>query len=341
MVVGGWVVRPMFAQEFVGTGVVHTVLDLRLSKFVQQTTMQLCNNTGATRKKVQSFRFPGPLPITVEREHVMKIRASKMMFTPKADGTRALLCFVRYFLENDWRNMVVLVHRDGKCQLVELSVSPDLFQNGGSVYDGELVLHNDGPGYAYAVFDCYAFQGVCYSVHTIDRRLSKVRLLLKQLHTPRTVDSFVLLEKPYSSFSTTNLDDARAFLANTHYLEYATDGIILVTQGPVTFGTDYNQYKLKMHHTIDLIVIVDEGTIYLASLDEADDTYVTKQRLDAFPEGVIANTVVECTVVIESGVPVFTPFMVRPDKTNPNTERVIERTLNTITDDVRLEELVR
>ena len=50
----------------------------------------------------------------------------------------------------------------------------------------------------------------------------------------------------------------------------------------------------------------------------------------------------ECSVQVDdvAGIVAYVPLWPRPDKTTPNTERVIERTIATIRDGVTLRELV-
>jgi hypothetical protein len=325
----------LFSRAQIGNVVVHDIIDSRLVTFVQQSATQLVQ---PDMKQHHSFRFPGPMPITVEREHVTAIRHGGFMFTPKADGLRVLLIFLRYYIENARQRLCVLLYRDGTCRLIQLSVNVQIYDNGGSVFDAELVQLNDMQTMRLEVFDCYAFRGVTVTSSQLQRRLLLIETLISQTNQSSR-EHFLLSAKPYFSLSKVNIENAEAFLHNTHQLDYATDGVVLVSVGPMRkCGTTSDQFKLKHRHTADLIVVLDEDDdlYYMASSDESDDTYVTKQQLYELPEGCTVNSIIECDMTISDGIVIFTPMQVRYDKSLPNTEHVIERTVQTIKDNITL-----
>ena len=330
----------MFESDFIGNAHVHRVLDYRLINFAQQSAMQLVQRD---MKKHVSFRFPGPLPITIERRHTARIRSGGFMMTPKADGTRVLLILVRYFIENDWRKMSMLLHRDGTVHLVMINLADRLYENNGSIFDAEIITHRGGNGMLLVLFDCYAFCGISISHQNLQTRLSRIERTLNEFYNCGEHDSVRIMHKPYYTMNKDNLPDALAFMSGQHYLEYNTDGIVLVHNGPMNkCGTNDDQFKMKSNHTLDLILVEDDGCLYLASLDEADDSYVVKQEVhqSEMPDGATAGCVMECGVTLDEGMIIYRPYYIRTDKTAPNVERVIERTLQTIRDGITLESLI-
>jgi hypothetical protein len=265
------------------------------------------------------------------------------MLTPKADGMRVMLVFVRYFLENARQRLCVILHRDGTCQLLQLSVNAQVNDNGGSVFDAELVHLKDNQTVRLEIFDCYAYRGITVTSSPLERRLLIVQNFIKQTDQS-SLENLKLSAKPYFPLSRASLDDGEAFMRNAHNLDFATDGVVLVHEGPMLkCGTSSEQFKLKYNHTADLIVVYDDEDElhYLASLDEGDDSYVTKQQLHDFPDGCVVNSIVECTINVGEDIVVFTPMHVRYDKHLPNSEHVIERTIQTIKDNITLGCLVK
>ena len=330
----------LFQKAQIGNVIVHNITDPRLVTFVQQSASQLVQPNA---RKHPSFRFPGPMPITVEHEHVTRIRYGGFMLTPKADGMRVMLVFLRYFLENSRQRLCVILHRDGTCQLLQLSLNVQLNDNGGSVFDAELVQLKDNLTVRLEIFDCYAYRGVTVTSSSLKRRLILVKQLIQQADQS-SAENIHLSAKPYFSLSREHLDDGEAFMTNAHNLDFATDGVVLVHEGPMRkCGATSDQFKLKNNHTADLIVVYDDEDelYYLASLDESDDSYVTKQQLREFPEGSTVNSIVECEINVRDGIVVFTPIHVRYDKHLPNSEHVIERTIQTIKDNITLGSLVK
>ena len=127
-----------------------------------------------------------------------------------------------------------------------------------------------------------------------------------------------------------------------HFLDYRVDGIVLVPNNR-KHGSKLShdtQFKMKSSHTIDLIILEDEGDIYMAAYDDQDDSYVTKQQLDYIPLGGKVNDIVECHMTLKEDLVFFEPLLLRPDKTHPNSDRVIESTINTVKDNIVLNDII-
>lgn len=260
------------------------------------------------------------------------------MFTAKADGFRSLVLFLRYFLEGDKQNICVLLYRDGNCQLIQMAAPQTAYDNGGSAFDGELVLLRDRQTVRIELFDCYAYSGVTVTQSNLQKRLKLVQTLVSKCDQS-AADRMRLDAKSFYPCTRNNVDTAEAFMNNAHQLDYATDGIIMVHPGAMSkTGTNGDQFKLKSKHTIDLIIIKDDddGMHYLATNDDNEDSYVVKQELETMPEGATVHSVIECDIHHTNDVTTYTPIRVRIDKTEPNTEHVLERTLKTIDDNITI-----
>jgi hypothetical protein len=102
---------------------------------------------------------------------------------------------------------------------------------------------------------------------------------------------------------------------------------------------------MKLDHTIDLILIQDtddpDKPFYLASYDDSDDSYITKQQIQLDTINVNdVNTIFECTAKRTDGIYTFHPLKPRLDKTHPNSESVVKRTLQTISDNIQIQTLM-
>lgn len=332
----------MFQEEPLGFSKCHRILDTRLINFCQQSSMQL---NDPSLKRYPSFRFPGGLPITPEQCHVNKIRNKNYMFTAKADGFRVLLLFLMYYIDGDWRRICVMISRDGSCHLLNVNVSSDLNDNGGSLFDGELVSTTSGWN-QILLFDCYCYRGSNLRSLNLNRRYARCEKLAEECDHKES-DSLIIKCKPYYNLETSNLETAISFLNNKHFLEYPTDGIILVPHGrnDCINGRDDAQFKLKLCHTVDLILIQDndedDKPFYLASYDDTDDSYIVKQQLQTDEiKGHDVNTIFECEVKTIEDIHTFIPLHTRPDKTHPNSETVVKRTLRTISDNIQIQTLM-
>ena len=331
----------MFEEGLLGFSKSYLITDSRLINFTHQTAMQLSN---PKLKKFPSFRFPASMPITAEKRHIYKLKHGNYMFTPKADGTRILLLFFTYYVDGDWRRMCVALYREGECQLLVVETPTELNERGGSLFDCELVQTTSG-WYEVLLFDCYSYMGSNMRDQPLLRRFAKCEHL-SQVSVHRETNSVKSSAKPYYKISAETLPDAAAFLNNCHhYLHYATDGIVLAPPGKAECfsGPDETQFKMKLEHTVDLILIEDDDdarTRFLATYDESDDSYFTKQEVSRTELPFELNSIVECKIAKIDGINTYVPVKVRPDKTKPNSERVLERTLQTLADNVTLADIV-
>lgn len=331
----------MFVKESVGYSRVFRVIDNRLITFIQQTAMQLSD---PNLKRYPSFRFPGGLPVTVESRHVNTIRSNSYYFTAKANGFRVLLLFFMYYIDGNWERLCVTLQRNGSCHLISIDAPNDINQNGGTLFDAELVDTTSGWS-SILLFDCYSYAGQNMRSLPLHRRFSRCETLAEKIPQKET-DSFRVQAKPYMKLCKDNLETLNAFLFNSnHYLNYDTDGVVLVPHGrsDVVNGKDESQFKLKSIHTVDLILVRDDeepDTFFLATYDESDNSYVPKQHANKDELNMEENQIIECYIKNENGITKYIPIKTRYDKTHPNSESVVERTLKTIEDNIKPECLV-
>ena len=328
----------MFIETYLYNSKIYEIMDHRLRNFIQQTCMQLCD---PQLKRYVNFRFPGPLPITVEKKHIAQIRHADYIFTPKADGMRAMVIMFRYHLDNDWVKMTALMYRDGTCQLLPgLHTTDEPCDHGGSVFDCEIV--NTDVGVRALLFDCYSFSGVSYLKNSLTRRLAKCEHFITSAYAAQPGDAITFEVKEYHKLNHENLNLFESYINGKHVLNYMVDGVVLIPNNRKNGNrlSQDTQFKIKLHHTIDLIILEEDGCIYIASYDDQDDSYVTKQQLECLPLDGKPNDIVECYMTLNDGMVLFEPFLLRLDKTHPNSETVIESTIKTIKDNIGIKDLI-
>lgn len=332
MSVSGELVEGMFHPAMVGRVSCFMIIDPRLRTFVQRSAMQLYE---PSTRHGAAWRFPGPMPVTIDRKSHSRLRADYMV-TPKADGTRVLMLCLRYFIDGEQQKICALLHRDGTCHLIVLHTTGGFYEDGGSLFDGELVQLTDGTTNLF-LFDCYAHRGATLAASALEARLAHVDALVRD--TEPAAERLRLHAKAYTEFDAHALPEATGWLRGEHELPFRTDGVVFVHKSRL--GRGYEQYKMKRDHTVDLVVVEDEDCLCLASADDNDDTWVVKQELRQPPAWVLPNTVVECSVHVCDDYACFTPLHARPDKPVPNSEYVVEKTVQTIRDNISLESLLR
>ena len=237
--------------------------------------------------------------------------------------------------------MASLLYRDGTCQLLPgLNTTDEPCDHGGSVFDCELVRSEEGV--RALLFDCYSYSGVSYIKNSLTRRIAKCENFLAMCYAPQPGDPVTIVVKQYHKLCKENLYIFESYMSNSHMLKYNVDGVVIVPNSRRT-GTKFLQdvqFKMKPAHTIDLIILEDEGDFYLASYDDNDDTFVTKCQLNEIPFGGSVNDIVECNMKVDGSLTLFEPLQLRPDKNHPNSEKVIELTINTVKDNISVHDLV-
>lgn len=328
-----------------GHGEATRVRDPKLVRHVESTVARALGGTS-------SERLVPPLPISPETKHVGMIRAGSYAISEKADGVRYLMCLFTAHLAGDWRRVCALYARDRSLTVVQLNLAEHLFSR-GSAFDAELVRGWDGI-YRLLVFDCYLFDGTVMRSKPFGERTVCVHRFVNEHHVSSGSDPFSLVHKRFVNIRNDagrvlveqierNANDDRTF-------EYATDGAVLIkTDAEVHMGTNRTMFKFKFQHTVDLRAQTAsgfEGYELCASRPGArrndPPQLAVHVRVEALPDNAVAGDVLECAVVLGEGGDVrIEPLHVRRDKAGePNSEWVVQRTIQTVRDNVQLEDVM-
>jgi len=278
--------------------------------------------------------YPGGNPVSIERQHLARLRAEPYVVCEKTDGTRAMLACVKCRVDGGEDLLVVaLVTRAMDVVYVPRfgNVNRAAFQ--GTLLDVEVVRNSSAGGRSdFLVFDAVCVCGVPVASQSLSDRLLAAELCLAAWPAVPEDDARVALKRFYGS---------AAELASAPPTPYATDGLILTPSlHPNTFGRNCRLFKWKPadRHTIDFLVSEDRRSLLVfdaSSREHGRHRVAGRLDRDTFP-----GAIVECAPV-SVGEGVWTPVMVRRDKVRANDTTTFERTLVNIRERITRDEVLR
>lgn len=280
--------------------------------------------------------FPGSMCVSLEREHIGLIRSKPYWVCEKTDGFRFLMLVTRL------RGMKLIV-------LVGRNMTQDVYCIGmknvprklydGAVLDGEIVTRKETGQMCFLVFDCFASNGVNVSHKPFSDRITTFAQDWKDYKADST-DPVTILDKKF--FEVRDFGD---FLAHMEAAatQFPLDGIIFTPDElPMIQGRHYKLFKWKRpcDHTIDFLLRVDTGVLFIQDASSPGRALVEGGRLVAPPhEPVPEGAICECQC-IDPGQGLWRYVKMRTDKTYPNDAVTLNRTLKNIVENLDLPELV-
>lgn len=290
--------------------------------------MQLLGSTGSRK----GF-FPGPMCVSLRREHLEIVKKEPYWVCEKTDGYRFIMMATRYkdlkVIALFGRNLPEDVYIVGMTHVPRTAYM-------GTVVDGEMVQSHDG-AWNFFVFDCMVTDGVNVCASPFDSRIEKFHSNWMSFykHDP-TQDAFILFPKKF--FEVNNFS---AFLLHMESasVQIPVDGIVFTPNAsPIVFGRHTKMFKWKnpSDHTLDFAARLADGVLF------AQDKGVPVQvaRLVAPPDVPEATdlAICECRCVdVTQNLWAFEK--VRTDKTYANDITTYRNTLRCITENLTLPEL--
>ncbi|ABT14547.1 hypothetical protein NY2A_B148R [Paramecium bursaria Chlorella virus NY2A] len=270
-------------------------------------------------------RLPGPNPVSIERKDFDKLKQHKYVVSEKTNGIRFVMLFTRIY----GLKICVIVDRAMTVYLLPFKNIPKvLFQ--GTIFDGELCVDRSEKKCAFVLFDAVIVSGITVSHMDLASRVYAMKRSLKDfknvLEDPVIIHykSWIPLEHP--TIIKNHLDKMKDV--------YHTDGIIIMSvDDPVVYGRNFNLFKLKpsTHHTVDFIVMNENGTIGI--YDPKLRKNIDVGKLDGYWN---QGSIVECAFV--DG---FWKFIQnRPDKTQANDRLTFEKTMLNIEENIMIDEVI-
>ena len=322
-------------------------------------TIRLCNNKNgppvveiedskilsSLQKKINdhwpivknSENFPGPQPISLEMKDTPKLLQYDYKVCEKTDGVRFLLYGTNFYNTN----RIFLVDRSFKFYQVDnLEFKEHFYKE--TIFDGELICNNDNQ-WIYYCHDCICLAGVNVARSQLDIRLEFINKCLNELFIKS--DTFQIRLKPFWSFL--NFQD---YLKYHNTSNHKVDGVIFTpVKLPVSTGTQHTLFKWKENHTFDLLVkwvdlnehrrrydlfVMDKSKL-LKYVSINNRTSKGKKFHNDFINISPSknNVVIECYYKEER----YIPFLIRDDKTFPNSIKTVEKTHLNIQEDIKLE----
>ena len=245
-------------------------------------------------------RFPGPQPISIEKQHMHLLRKNEYFVCEKTDGVRHfLVCFT----DSQNRKICALVNRSFDFTLYPLTVPRD------TLLDGELI------GDKFIVHDAVCIQGEDLRNKPLNERLKRVAALVKII-VPSKITVKCKTMYPCK--------DMAQLMLGEH-----TDGVIFTpVNEPIRMGTHRTLFKWKPLERITIDFLIKNGKFCI----QHDSKLLVVQQDPEFKE----EGIFECKFDGD----IWEPIMKRTDKSHPNNKRTFERTLVNIREDIKFCELV-
>ncbi len=265
--------------------------------------------------------FPGPLPVSIERQHFSQLRNNKYLVCEKTDGTRnVIVCFM---FEGKKHTAIL----DRALNIWTLNIQFPKKAHLGTLLDGEML-----PGGTLLVYDAVWVNGENVSQLNFLERYEKMEHMCKGImrlaKDPITVKvkKFEVLEK------------FQYYLEEVvPKLEHATDGFIFTpVNEPIRLGTHETMFKWKPleKNTIDFQAkwhpFINKWGLYIQ--DKGKLIFETEYY---GPFDVHEDDILECEY---KGPGIWIPLAKRTDKNYPNNRRTFYRTLVNIKEDIKVKE---
>lgn len=129
---------------------------------------------GHSGRPARAGKIPGPMPRSISRQNLSRLRGGGHWVCEKSDGDRYLLYY------SAARGRCYLIGRKFELRVVPGGLLPALFHGGDALLDGEIVQEYVGPGLAtcrpaYLLFDAVAFRGQRVASLPLSQRLGTLR----------------------------------------------------------------------------------------------------------------------------------------------------------------------
>jgi len=278
--------------------------------------------------------FPGPNPVSIDREDYAKLRAQPYHIAEKTDGVRfAFLC-----CEYKGLDVCCIFDRGLVPYLLPLKHMPRVLVQ-GTIFDGELAWDSTSRRWMFLIFDAVVVSGINVSSSSFTERLNAASLGL-QSYVPSFSDPAALRIKKFLLLSPTC---AAEYAAHSEEIQkrHAIDGVVFMPElDHIVYGRHDNLFKLKVKHSIDFIVKNGKLCIYNEN---------TKRNLTiGVPTGPLVNlategSIVECVLDPSSSIKAdkWIVESLRTDKKRSNNKYTYDKTLLNMRENLTLADVIR
>tara|TARA_Y100000389_G_C17464064_1_gene524063 strand:+ start:66 stop:1013 length:948 start_codon:yes stop_codon:yes gene_type:complete len=281
------------------------------------------------------YPFPGGLPVSMTKKSFSAFNKFIYRMCDKSNGTRYMLYLT---IDEESKNRIgYLVNRS--MNFYKVNVDLGAVVHIGSVLDGELVKRNNGE-WVYLVFDVFAVKGT--TIKDTDDHNKRLKTIENNKYLNNSTNNFTIKIKKFF-----NMDEFDSMVEYNKSLDYETDGLIFTPINRKIYnGTDRGTFKWKptSENTIDFEIKCDSDNKYRLVLwdnkskMEINKVFVTKEMSDEINQEKKIPIIVECKW-LPHPVAVWAPIMIRKDKSHPNSVKTYMSTLETIDDDITLDDI--
>lgn len=312
--------------------------------------------------KPKGERVPFDNPVSLDRSNMQWLKKEPYTVAFKADGIRYALVLCRY----RGMRLACMVDRAGTVYSLAIFAAVPHFAN-VSVFDGELCACVTGSGYDFVVFDALMDKGALLHDKPYRVRLDHVKANFSGRPIPAgdrpKYRMYMYAKSPRLNLVYKEHDTAQNLRAMQRSVtpRYKYDGFVFTpTDRPVRPGRDEHSFKFKTENPIDAVyevawdrparILVDDGGP-LRPIEEILRVPVKFETSEEFEQiradaevyhsvfGGVFSYVVEFTCNLTKEGIILRFSRLRPDKDGPNNTVTIQRTVRTIQDNIRLEEL--
>ena len=294
---------------------------LRLHKVIGDSHRLLLKKI---RDHVDSGKFPGPNPVSLERSNFPTLQTKLYWLCEKTDGIRFALCCFEY----NQLNMSVLMDRSFSLYLFPLHHTPTaMFQ--GTILDGEVAYNKTTKRWTFLIFDALDVSGIPMHTLPFSQRMACVQKALAP-YKPEVADPALLCVKKFiPSCIASSFKEHMGSMQSS----YDIDGVILTPEDDgIVFGRHMGMFKLKTHHTVDFEVASDGNGLMVYDFTKQKSVIVAKLPSHATP-----GTVVECELLNDD---CWKVCGVRQDKSTANDMLTYSKTLLNIRECITLDEVL-
>ena len=296
---------------------------------IQNATLTFIHSAWGTIRggKLPPF-FPGPQPISIERQHFQTLKQNEYYACEKTDGVR-YMCVTFKFEDT---KLCVLVNRRLDMFLLPLNLPKKSYD--GTILDGELAQNNKNSKWYFLVYDAVLVEGQDVRELGLVERLTKANSVAGGIRK-LSKDPVIIKMKNFQK-----MNNLKNFCENhLDNMDFNTDGLIFTpTKDPICVGTHETLFKWKPRdkNTIDFQMIYREKTWGLYIQDKGKLFFQSEITHQDAPEWFIERGIVECSYDREEFK--WIPLGLRTDKTYPNNRRTFYRTMVNISENIETSE---
>jgi hypothetical protein len=276
-------------------------------------------------------RFPGPLPVSIERQHFNNLSSNPYWVCAKTDGVRYLMVCITY--EN--KQYCILLNRKLEMFLLDIYMPSNAYN--GTVLDGELVTNNQTNKYEFLVYDSVIICGEDTSKLPHSLRLGKSTHLLNNMMVSNRHDLSIHL-KTFMKLNEMSIY-IESIIPN---LTHDTDGLIFTPENEIILtGTHKTMFKWKpkAKNTVDFWVERNykKKNSFIIKLCKGKTMICLHDHYIYVPPHIIDNLpgILECSY---NGPYNWQYLFERNDKTYPNSVYTMTKTLLNINEDILINE---